>query len=376
MKLTTQWILLAYLSLFALGLSDNARGPLFPELLRYFSVSSTEGSFFYVLSAAMGLLGSYVSQPMIARIGKLQSLRASTLAMSLSSFSMSMAQEFWQLVLASGFFGFSIGWMGVMQNVLVLSSARPENMQRVQSGLHAMYAISSLLAPLTVAWTYENYQSWRATFVLTAILGAVAFLSCLFSPADPPQKANVDPGAVTRRGQKILVALVLGSYVVLELLVSTRLAQFVRDVHNMTLEQSSYYTTFFFVALLVGRLAFTVYHPKWTLEKQMTLSMVLSILFVALGIVSHPAWLAASGLAMAPFYPLTMTWAGSLFPKEISSVTSYMVAGSGTLLVSMHFSVGVLTDKIGIAGALWVGPAFGFLTLVLMSLHKKNHSYA
>ena len=51
----TQWaVFFAFVSMFALGGSDNIRGPLFPELLRYFQLTNSQASLsFAVASFAM-----------------------------------------------------------------------------------------------------------------------------------------------------------------------------------------------------------------------------------------------------------------------------------------------------------------------------------
>jgi FHS family glucose/mannose:H+ symporter-like MFS transporter len=54
-------IFFAFLSLFLLGLADNIRGPLFPEILQFFFVSSSKGSWSFATTSGAAFVGSFIS---------------------------------------------------------------------------------------------------------------------------------------------------------------------------------------------------------------------------------------------------------------------------------------------------------------------------
>ena len=48
------------MSLFALGLVDNARGPVFPDILKEFSLTDTVGSLFFLVASFASLVHNLI----------------------------------------------------------------------------------------------------------------------------------------------------------------------------------------------------------------------------------------------------------------------------------------------------------------------------
>ncbi len=365
---------LAYLSLLLLGLSDNMRGPLYPEILKEFSLSDTEGSLFFSLSSLMGFFGGLSSPLWIKKWGRVGTLRVTLLMNAIALLGFSFSPSFFTLICFDFMFGMSVGVMGVVQNALVVTHSPVHLRNRILSGLHSMYALASLVAPLIVNGVVllGANSVWRLSFQIGAGFGVVILFFSLFNIHDNPEIATAAlPKSKEGFGQQIYFGVVLASYVVAEILVSSRIAQYMREQFLSDLATSAQYTAGFFVALLAGRGLFTFWSPRISLKLQLMLSLVLTFVSMLVGIIFHPIGLVASGLFMAPFYPLMMVEAGRLFHKNLNQALAVTMAFSSLFVVIMHLLVGILNDQFGIVVAFSVGPFFCALSFVMLGLHEK-----
>jgi len=374
---TLKVLLLAYTSLLLLGLSDNIRGPLYPEILREFSVSNTQGSLFFSLSSVFGFFGGFFSNWIINQWGSLRALRISFAILFTGQLLISFAPSFWFLIFGVFFFGFSLGLMGVIQNMLVVQEIPTGPMKnKILSGLHSMYAGSSLLAPILinfVAWLPIPGTVWRICFILGAGFCASVFaLSFWGADTNEPMKSPKDRVPSTEnRGAQIYFAVILSCYVLAEILVSSRMALYMRREYSSDLSESSWYTAGFFVSLLISRLLFTMWAPQVKIKIQLFLSLGLTASSLLFGIFVHPAGLMASGFFMGPFYPLMMAQLGQLFHKSISQALSWAVSLCSLFVVIMHVLVGLMTDVWGLQIAFLMGPCFCILAILMIGSYEK-----
>lgn len=362
------YIILSYLSLFALGLSDNIRGPVFPEILKSFQLSDTQGAWLFAVSATASFFGSLSGARLLKRMNKIRVLDIGLIVCAAGLLGLALAPSFGMMLFASVFFGLSMGIMGVSQNTLAALGSTPERRNQILAGLHAMYGLSSLLAPLFVSliWTYAN--NWRWVFGFAAIVPAVIavysiFIAPKFEPSSAPTTSN--QGAESFKW-RFWVALMLGSYVVTEIMVSSRLALYMTRVQNENLQRASFYVSGFFVCLLAGRLLCTFVHFRSALKNQLLLCFGASIVCLLLGLYLHPIGFVLSGFTMAPVYPLAIAYMAEKFPGSLESTISTAMATQSFLIVLMHVSVGRLTDLFGIHQAMLFGPAAIVVSAILL----------
>jgi fucose permease len=363
---------MAYFSLFALGLSDNVRGPLYPEILKTFEVSDTRGAAFYAMASLLGFCGSFLVRFLLRHLSRVKTLQFSMGLMTVSLAGMGGATQFSWLLFFSAAYGFSLGLVGVIQNVLVTLGSRPDRRQRMLSGLHATYGVASLLAPLTVALVNFWGGTWRTSFYAASLVAGVVFFGSLpakervFEPQGSAEFPSKSPHWQTHAGQ-LYIALAVSFYTAVEILISSRLALYLRRDFHFDLQTSTYYVTAFFISLLSGRLVFAFFHFKMSVRNTLSVSLLSSLALMILGLSVSPVFLVILGLTMAPFYPLAMSYISEHFDTSLDSAISTTLALAYLMTVLMHGLVGYLTDLYGISKALWVGPGALILAFMVIS---------
>ncbi len=358
-------IVISYLSLFSLGLADNVRGPAYPQIIDYFQVNNTMGSLFFGLSSAFGLIGSLSPQILLRYLDRVGCLRLSLFFLAIALFIIGSATRFEILLIGSGVFGFSLGLMGVFQNSLVSLGSPPEKRQQMLSGLHAMYGLASMMAPLLVASIYQRTNEWRSSFFIAALIPICSLVYSYFV-AYPELQGIESKEKRTIGWSEIWLATSFSSYVFAEIMISTRLALVMQKIHLWSPTSASLFVTGFFVMMLIGRLGFTFIRFKWDLRLQLMISLGSSILGLLLGIFIHPYFFFFVGLTMAPFYPMGVAFLSETFPQRIDQAISVMMVIQGLFVVFMHLSIGRLTDLIGLEKAILLGPLMLFLSLILL----------
>lgn len=370
------FIFLSYASLFVFGLTDNIRGPLFPEILKQFAISDGMGSLMFALSNISGFIASYACRYLLRRYDRLSVLQGGCLGLIISLWGLALSPIFPLFLIFSFIFGLSLGVLGLVPNILVPMGCNPERKQRMLSGLHTMYGLASLLAPLLAAGVEHLTGSWRWTFGLASVAPILLLLytghSSHKSLHTKSQISADEHKANKKRNLKpqLFLALMLSFAVAAEIMISSRLALYMQRNWNFTMEASSIYVTYFFVCMMLGRLLFTLVHIRRSAPRTLSISLVLTVLCLLLGIFVHPLLLAATGFTIAPFYPLALSWISSEFPEDLDSAVSYMMTADSVMLIVMHLSIGKMTDLWGIKHALLIGSLFLVGSFVMVNSYS------
>ena len=382
---TTWSLVFSCFCMFALGLADNIRGPLFPELINFFGLSNSVGSLSFAFASGAALVGTMLSTLILSKIHLDKLLGYSILIMGLGLLLIGLAPDFKIFILGTIVFGFALGTTAVAQNLIITENVEAHKKTKALSALHSLYGFSSLLAPYLAAHSAPFFlkftpqgsllTDWRSAYFVTAVLCFLMFLVLTSTSATPdfdytkPEKSNSAKGVNFKA-----VALMAGffaSYVGAEILVSTRLALYMRTYFGMNLEQSSQYVTYFFVFLLAGRLLFAVKSLKAHVKLQMNVCLVLSLALLILGMWVHPFFLAVVGLAMAPFYPLAVAYISDITGIYKRKYLTTVMSVQGVFVISMHIGVGYMTDTLGLFSAFGVGIFLLLLSLICLNTHPK-----
>lgn len=381
--------LAAFASLFVIGLLDNARGPLFPEVLLGLSLSDAEGAWLFAAASAAGGVGSYAARFLLARARASRALWLGLLLATAGLIALGRSRSLADLVLGSALFGLSFGGLSLVQGALVQRGAPPASQRQVFAGLHAMYGAASLLAPLLVTAAARAGIDWRGAFGLLACapLAVLALTIPLrdVRPAGPapagadpadPDPAGPDPvGADPAPGRRVLaVALMTALYVAAELAISTRLPLHLRRL-GWSPEAASLALSAFFAALLAGRVLLGLVRVTLTHRQLLAASALLSLALTTAGLLLHPAFLCAAGLTLAPFFPVASALVADEFPGQFDRVMSTLMATVCVVVMLAHQLIGAVSDRVSLHAALGLSPLCLLAALGLMVASSRRHEH-
>lgn len=358
-------VLAAFGCLFMLGLLDNTRGPLFPAVLAGLELTDTEGGVLFAVTSGAGGAGSLAGRWLVERLAPRRALHLGLLVAGAGMGLLGDGRSFAWVVVGSMTFGLAMGTLSLVQGTLVERGAPPELHRRVFGGLHSMYGLASLLAPLVVLAAGRAGLDWRATFRLLAIVPLV-LLGLTLLLRDPPARlrTSATPDGAPRDPREVLVALMAGFYVASELVLSTRLVLHLRRL-EWTEEAAAHALVGFFACLLTGRVLLGVVAVPWSNRVVLLGSAGLTLLLLVLGLTAQPLFLCAAGLTFAPFFPTAQALVAEEFPGGFERVMSLVLLSACVCVMTVHGVTGALSERLGLARALWISPVCLSVALAL-----------
>jgi FHS family glucose/mannose:H+ symporter-like MFS transporter len=379
MSLNKPLLLVAYSSLFFFGITDNARGPAYPEILRQLDLTNTQGSFLFASSSFLSFVFSLSSHTWLKRMHLHLAIKVGLAQLVLSSLFMGLSAQFTSpvaLILASILQGSGMGVCGVTMNLMVDKASPTSMRRRAFGGLHATYGIASLIAPLLYAQAVGFGLNWMHFFYFLAAIGPFF----IFMPLGLKEKVYSKPntkGPQTRlpKSLLLLLGLCVGMYVASEIVVSSRMVLYLEQGRSMSKDTASLYLSCFFLFLMSGRLVVGLVNFKLKGPTILYSSLILTLIFCAIGLTTHPFFLALTGLSMSVFFPSYMDWLAETFPDDFQKITSIVLSGIGLHLVAMHLGFGRIAGHLGVVKAMGLAPLLTFLShfMLVFATQKVAH---
>lgn len=360
--MSIQWplIILSYLGLIALGLLDNVRGPFFPQILHELELTQAKGALFFSLSSLASFSTSFALRRHINRLGSWLVLRLSLILMGVGFILISLNTNYYFMLLFSLMFGSGVGAMSLAQNVAVKEGSDEGSRRRLFAGLHSMYGLSALIAPIISAYMMDLGLNWRRVFAMVALFPiTLATVSILYrnKKVTATSVVAVAPPSNLGTGHSLFFASIAAFYIMSEVALSTRLPLFAVTELNLSEQQGSKMLAWFFLGLLVGRIVFMVL-PLKSIRDEWILYVsgwVSSALFI-LGLWWNPFLLTLCGWTMAPFYPVALEYLVKVFGKWSGAAMAHTIGFGSLGVVFMHYLLGIFSDVYGLRVTLSVFP--------------------
>lgn len=353
------YIIFSYLGLFLYGLCDNLRGPLFPELLREFALTHTQGAWFFATCSIFGFIGNSLCLQTLQKIDRVQNQYIGLFFLTVGLIGLGLSQNYAQLLVASAGLGLGFGMVSVTINLLSTVGSDWKFRQRVVSGLHSMYGLASFLAPLLMTLIYFLGGNWRWCFffcaAVTALMGIVMSFFLRRESLALPQPAPEGIPVGSARGI-FIVAISTAGYVMAEILIGTRLSLYLRLEKDFDMVRANSFVTGFFICLLASRIFFSVMPPRMAPHRLLLVSVMSSAISMTLGILVDESFLLLTGFFMGPYFATSIIYLSKVFPQALNRAMSIAAAAQSFFVVTMHLSSGWLTDSLGIGKAMFLGP--------------------
>ncbi|MBI2518825.1 MAG: MFS transporter [Bdellovibrio sp.] len=277
---------------------------------------------------------------------------------------------FWPMVLGAIIFGIGNGFCSICINILLGQVAPAPHRRQLFSGLHAMYGLASLCAPLIA--TLFGPKLWPYAFLLSMMPALIFLIIALIS-----FRNDVHPLVTQVRSKSTLPFLtgliypgsMLAFYVCAEVLLATRLSQYLEHALQWDYHQATAYNFYFFMSLTIGRVLIAVLPIRVNNSAMLLISLIASTACFALGF-KYPMTFLMTGFFMSYFFPLTMDAVTDQFKETAPSYIAKSIVLGGLWLSGMHYLVGMATDYWGIRVALLPGPVFLILALAILLKYK------
>jgi len=369
---TMNWYLLtlSFFSLFVLGLADNVRGPIFPDLLFEFQLNDIQGSLFFFFTSSLALLVNLSARFWLPRWGAFRSLQISQILTLTGLLIMGTTTTYTKVLFGCAIFGIGVGGLGITQNVLVGQASSPEYRPRAYAALHCMYGAASLLAPILVSGVLAFKFLSRQTFVLLAAATACVFLFSLRGTMVDLNHLVSGAGSwstpLKNRRAGILLVSAVALAVAGEILVSSRLVHWLRRDLQLSAQDANVWLAGFFGLMLLARAYYVVKPPRHSSFQAMLLSSGLSLLIFVASLLFDPRILALSGLTLAPFFPSAMSYIYERFHGTHERIVSWALTASSIGIMFMHALTGWLTDQTSLRFAMCAGPVYLGISLVFL----------
>ncbi len=346
---------------------DNIRGPLLPVMAKMMNLDHQSSGMIMALGNFVAMATTWLLMPLLNK----WSLKRTGVTVLIYT-AMTMAATVF-VTTKSGLFiwgaliGGCISTMGSLSNLFVQNGVGPRQRGQVMSALHSLYGLSSFFAPWVAGVVLEHPEHWRSLFISLAPPAAtLAMIVFKYGPdSGVSNSIKVSAQPLSLKPIHILTIAVLVAYVVSEVLTSTWMASYLVSEFNLSIKEASWYTSMFFAAMLVTRIACGIWaRPRWH-RVLIWVSLLTSMMCFITARLTGWLWLLPLAGLFGPFFPLYVTWVSLRFPERDRSMVIWMLAGMQGALAIVNVLIGRIADFYGFGVAFWV-PALSMVATVIL----------
>ncbi len=372
------YIAVSYLVLFCFGFADNGRSASFPQMIAFFGITNLEAAQIFAFSSITSLLANLVGRHWLKWLGDWSAQRVFVLLVSIGCFGIGMSgvlKSFPLILASSALLGLGMGGSAICVNSIVGRLSSTKNRRRLFSGLHSMYGVASVIAPLAFVAFAEEGVSWIYVFMMVAVIPLTPFvLSFFFPPLPKPLGYSSKPIGVSWR-RRYLIGALIGFGVCAEMSVATRITQYATMAYQAGSNEASIYLAMFFVFLMLGRFLFATVHFERSSLWLMMVSVGCTFFVYVIGLLVHPAVLSLVGFTISFFFPCATDWISKHFKANAGFMLTSALTINGIALVLLQWALGALTDFGGIRLALCMGPVFCALAVLICLMLKTRYPF-
>lgn len=381
-------VVIAYASLMFVGLLDNLRGASYPLMLERFMLTKTTGSGFFWIASLSGIFMSYHFPQLRKRYSQRKLLQGFLLLLAVAGTGIAITSilggSVWRLWPFIAILGLAMGGIGVSINVICSDFAPVNYRRQVLSGLHSMYGLSSMAAPLLLNGVLFLQLDWPIAFLVAATFPLITALGLAFKSSLKQQlKSLRDQEKIVEESHDfslspsfkkklIFICLVFATNVCTEIYLSSRLVEILTGSFGFSHVHANEQLSYFFGLLLLGRMMFGIFKFPGHSVTWLILSLSLTLIVIIAGIYSSPRFFSFAGLTLSWFFPTAMEWVKEIFGQNFGLAAGKILATIGISLVLMHALVGFLTESLGQVVVLSLFPIVPLTSLFFLFLLKKQ----
>lgn len=335
-----------YLSFLGLGIVTVCLGPALPFLAARVGVPLEAAGGIISAQSAGFLVGSLCSGRVLERMRPHGAIQVSLLCGALALLAASQARNYVPLLAAFFFAGFFVSIVDVSCNVLTVWQLR-ERAAPFLTGLHFVWGLGALLAPIIIVQLYTRTGGLEAPFATIAVMlacGGLLYLR-LPSPAHAAQR-EARHATLPRRPLLALVGL-FGLTGVLAVSMSGFIFTYTFEGGWGSEQEAGWVNASYFGAITIMRLLIAILLQRFSAQNILIGTLITVCLACTAMLTLPPSlgliWVCAiaGGAGQAGTFPLTLALAPQYLPP-VGRVTAYMYGGSAIGFITVPWLISSL----------------------------------
>lgn len=367
------FLVLGFFLLFVGSFLDNLRGPLLPMLSDLFRLAYSESSLFLALGNIGAVIATFALLFLKPRFRERTTVFGVILFGVGSGLLSYTVQGKGTLFLLAFCLGATIASFGAMSNLLIIRGTDSKWRGPVFCGLHTMYGLGSLTAPLVLSSFQLKEESWRNPLVLVSSASLLAFPLFWRKLSKLPHEESRVPEAVHLNPFQGFIVVLVSTYVIGEVMASAWMVTYLVKVRSFSVADASWYLSGFFLTIAVTRgalfLSFKERHESLLLIS----SVAFSAVFFLIGLKFGAYGFVFAGV-LGPFFPVFLSRLSRLFPKQANTLVLWILGTMQIAQFMAHKWVGWTADNYGMDAAYWIPFGVLCLTNVLLLIYFKCES--
>ncbi|MFI5809326.1 MFS transporter [Streptomyces sp. NPDC051561] len=369
------------LSFFAQGVAFAVLVTRIPALQNQYGISDSVLPVFLAAVPILAGVGSVVAEALAKRVGAAAVLRWSQPVVLLALIGVGLGREMWQVAVALGVFGLSVGLLDASMNMLGVSLQRAYG-RSIMLGFHAAYSLGGI-AGASLAWVGAHWHLSLLSTYLPAVcllLPAALIGSRWYVDAKGADAKEEGRGGAEGAGRKAAAAgfsfkllmplcLVMTFAYIGDSTVSNWSAKYLQDVLGSSEALATVPYNVYMVTTLIGRTVGDFGVRRFGAVAVVRAGAVVAALGFAVVAAAPGAWVGMLGFTLLGFglcviVPQTFAAAGRMFPgaSDVAVARLNIFNYVGFLIGSPL--VGALGDAWSYRGAMLVPMAMVLVTLV------------
>jgi len=258
-------------------------------------------------------------------------------------------------------------------NTIVQVPINPLLRDVVPSGKYSSYmsfaqfikAISSLTGPIIAAWVAMRFENWKLVFAVYAITSFLAVIWLQFTQIDESESDGQRGRATFSSALNLLkdpfiLIMVSGIFLSVgaEVGLNSNIANYVGDTFHVPLEDASFVISYYYTALMIGRLGGALVlnwiRPNWFLLVSVLVALISLAVFVnASGLTMAKVAIFLTGLGSANLFPIMFAININKKPERANELSGLMIMSvvGGAVIPPL---MGIVSVNFGLMACMYI----------------------
>ncbi len=376
LRFNSIWLLTAgtFFAFFVFGFTDNLKGGTIPALLQDLKFSYSQGGTI-LFGAYMGFLLATLLTGLLADVaGKKVVILVASACLIIGILGYTSSSSYLVLTASMFVLGMGMGSIEVGTNAIIID-LYAEQKGRYLNLMSVFHGMGSMLAPLFAGMLLAAELSWRKVYQSDLFLVGVLLLVFLFLKmprSTQPKQGKMDFASIRKivfNRQMAWLYLMIGLYVATEIGIASWIVEFLQKTKFQSVLDSTRSLSFFFAAIMIGRLAGSFFVDKIGYYRSMlvaTTGTVACITFGMFGPQGFGFFLPLTGLFLSIIFPTLTAVVSNIQKENLGTVLGLLFTFAGVGGMLGPWLVGVLSDRLGLEFGFGVNLLFGMLMTVVL----------